>query len=270
MPLESTSRGSSAVGTPRSSEHVLVPRRAVEAEEPGDGGVRRVGDVQLAARQVPRQPRVDRAEAAGDVAVRGPGRVGEHPRQLGGRLVGRQRDAVLGAHREALADRAEVLPAERRARSARRSARSHTIVLARWLVMPTARDRLGPPRRSPRRRRRARAGPARRRRTRRARGTAWRGRTVAGRGPGSAARRPRSPPAGSLVPDVDEQGSRSSTSPRHEPAAAQLLAEQAADEAGGEHRGQVEEHGEPWHVVTAEQADRWRRRPGPRCTCRPR
>ena len=114
--------------------------------------------------------RVDRAEA--QVAVAGALDVVEQPGDLGGRLVRGERQVVLGLGRDALADRAQVLPAERRPdRLARR---------------PVPHDRARPlvgdadGRRSARRPRpiascggvERRARPCRRRRTRRARGTA--------------------------------------------------------------------------------------------------
>ena len=55
---------------------------------------------------------------------------------LGGRLVGREADA-LGLPDEAVADGAQVLPAEA-GPTGSPVARSQTIVEARWLVMPTA------------------------------------------------------------------------------------------------------------------------------------
>ena len=76
---------------------------------------------------------------------RGPGAVGvgqvEQVLRLGGRHVGREVEALLPQH-QALADRAEVLPADARADGLAR-ARSHTMVDARWLAMPTGDH--GPP-----------------------------------------------------------------------------------------------------------------------------
>ena len=68
----------------------------------------------------PRQPGVDGAEA--QVAVAGAVDVVEQPGELGGRLVRGQGEVVGGLGRDALADRAQVLPAERRGdRLARRA-----------------------------------------------------------------------------------------------------------------------------------------------------
>ena len=102
----------------------------------GDRGVGRVGDVERAVRQRPRHPRVDGAEAqvVGASAVV---ELVEQPLHLGGRLV--RADAhALAAEREARADRAQVLPAERgpdRLAGRRGPTRS---VEPRWLEMPTA------------------------------------------------------------------------------------------------------------------------------------
>ena len=79
-------------------------------EQPADGGVRVVGDVQCALRQRPRDPGVDGAEAQvapGEVA-----RVGEQPQQLRGRLVRGEPQAVFGGDRHAVEHGAQVLPSE--------------------------------------------------------------------------------------------------------------------------------------------------------------
>ena len=84
-------------------------RRRCRVSEPGDRGVGEVGDVHLASGEVPHDPRVDRAEAQ----VAAAGRVGsvEQVLHLGGRLVRREAQS-LGLQHEAVADGAEVLPAE--------------------------------------------------------------------------------------------------------------------------------------------------------------
>ena len=71
-PAESTIVGIIAAGTPSVVEHRCVPPRRVAVLQPGDRGVRRVGHVQRAVRQRPRDPRVDGAEA--ELAARGRGR----------------------------------------------------------------------------------------------------------------------------------------------------------------------------------------------------
>ena len=82
---------------------------AVAVHEPGDRGVRQVGDVQRARRQRPRDPRVDGAEAQVARAV-GVGHV-EQERQLRRGRVRRDPQALLAQH-EAHARGAQVLPAD--------------------------------------------------------------------------------------------------------------------------------------------------------------
>ena len=116
-PDESTMAGQDAAGDAQRLEHGVVPVRAVAGQQPGDAGVGGVGDVQGAVRQRPRHPGVDGAEAqvAGAVGI---GQVEEHG-ELGGRLVGRHPDALVPQH-QARPHRAQVLPADARARRARR------------------------------------------------------------------------------------------------------------------------------------------------------
>ncbi len=78
-PVESTMVGSIERGMRELLEDPVVPVTPVEVDQAGDRGVGQVGHVQLAARQLPGDPRVGRAEAqvAGPVGVVGveqPGR----------------------------------------------------------------------------------------------------------------------------------------------------------------------------------------------------
>ena len=91
-------------------EDAVVPARPVGLEQPGHGGVGVVGDVQRAARQRPRQPRVDGAGAEVPVG-RARGRR-QQPGDLRRRLVRGEGQPVLGLGRDALVDRAQVLPAQ--------------------------------------------------------------------------------------------------------------------------------------------------------------
>ena len=116
-PLESTTVGQRRAVDAQRVEHAVVPVAAVAALQPGDAGVGGVGDVERALGEVPGDPGVDGADAqvAGAVGVGLVEQVGD----LGGRRVGRDAEPV-GLEHEARADRAQVLPAERRARPARR------------------------------------------------------------------------------------------------------------------------------------------------------
>ena len=111
-PQESTTVGSTAAGMPRTSSVCCVPLRGVGRHQPRHGGVRVVRHVQLAAAQLPRQPGLDGAEA--HVALAGALDVVEQPRHLRRRLVGCERQVVLGLRHDALHHGAQVLPAEGR------------------------------------------------------------------------------------------------------------------------------------------------------------
>ena len=108
-------------------------------EQPGDAGVGGVGDVQGAAGQRPRHPGVDRAEAEVAAAL-GIGQVEEHG-QLGGRLVRGHPDALCRSTRQIPTVRRSCQPMPGPTGSP--VARSHTMVEARWLAMPT--PSTGPP-----------------------------------------------------------------------------------------------------------------------------
>ena len=107
-------------------------------QQAGGGGVGRVGHVQRTAREVPRHPRVDRAEARGRGCGRG------RRRRAGG---GPWWPTRSGPARRPSPCRTRQSPTVRRSCQPRPGptgspvARSHTIVDARWLVMPTAVDR---------------------------------------------------------------------------------------------------------------------------------
>ena len=153
-PAQSRTSGSSAGGTPNSSQQLLVPVAAVDVEQQGARGVGRVGGVHLAAGQPPEQEAVDRAE--GELA--GLGRraravdVVEQPGDLGGGEIGIEQQAGLRRDRRLVAVARAAL---RRASAVRRScqtmalwiglpvARSQTIAVSRWLVMPMRGDVLG-------------------------------------------------------------------------------------------------------------------------------
>ena len=90
---------------------------AVAVEQSGDRGVGGVGDVERALGQVPDDPGVDRADAEVAVAV-GVGVSSRWP-TLVADWLGARRSALALQH-EAVADGAQVLPAEARGRRARR------------------------------------------------------------------------------------------------------------------------------------------------------
>ena len=110
MPVESTIGGQHLHRHAERRARLGGPRRAVGGQQTGDRGVGRVGDVDGAARQHPRDPRVDRAEA--QVAIARAGDVVEQPGDLGRRLVGGERQSVLGLGGDAVEHRAQVLPTE--------------------------------------------------------------------------------------------------------------------------------------------------------------
>ena len=111
-PLESTTVGSIARGMSSASRILSSQSLASAAPQPGDAGVGGVGDVDGALGEGPGDPRVDRAEAQVPRSL-GVGLV-EEVGDLGRRRVGRDPDAV-GLEDEAVADGAEVLPADARA-----------------------------------------------------------------------------------------------------------------------------------------------------------
>ena len=90
-------------------EDGLVPAGRVGGHQTGDGGVARVGHMVTAFGEVPDDPGVDRAETEVAGAIRID--CGEERGELRGRLVRRESE-TLGLPDEALADGAEVLPAE--------------------------------------------------------------------------------------------------------------------------------------------------------------
>ncbi len=130
-------------------EELIVPLAGVDVEQQRAARVRCIGDVGRAARQIPDQPRVDRAErelsalCARSRAID----VVEQPLELGAGKIGVENQPRL-LREQAL--RAPLRAARRRCRRcagpARRSpratglpvARSHSTVVSRWLVMPIA------------------------------------------------------------------------------------------------------------------------------------
>ena len=117
-------------------EHVGVPRRPVGGEQAGDGRVGVVGDVQLAARQRPRQPACRRCRSRG----RGRGR----PATWSSSQASLVADWFGASARSCSALAMMHSPTVRRSCQPSAGpigspvARSQTTVLARWLVMPTA------------------------------------------------------------------------------------------------------------------------------------
>ena len=101
-------------------EQLVVPVQCVDVVEHRAAGVAGVGHVHLAAREVPDQPGVHRAEAqlAPFGLLAGAGHVVQHPLDLGGREIGIQHQtgllldacAVLLANLVAIFGRAAVLP----------------------------------------------------------------------------------------------------------------------------------------------------------------
>ena len=127
--------------------------------------------------------------------------------------------------------------------------------------MPTAVDRLGDRGRRPRRQASSdELGPARRRRTRRGRGTASTAATAGGAiGRRSVSRSSTTAARTLVVPTsmtrIAVTSSRPPGTRGRTPRAAQLLAEEAAEQPGDEDDGEVEHRREPSHIVAADQPD---------------
>ena len=153
-PADGRTSGSTAGGTPNSS-HSSSDRNAACARSNSSvrDALRDVGDVRLAARQPPDQEAVDGAE--GDLAA--PRRARAGPRRCRAASDLRRREVGVEHQPGPLADRRLVpggLRARRTAAAVRRScqtmalptgrpsARSHSKVVSRWLVMPMAAMRL--------------------------------------------------------------------------------------------------------------------------------
>ena len=102
-------RGQHRRWDPQCRQRGFGPRIVGPVPQPGQRGVRGVGDVQGAAGEGPGDPGVDGPEAQ----VTSPARVGlvQEPLELRGRLVRRQADA-FGPQLQAPPDRSQVLPAD--------------------------------------------------------------------------------------------------------------------------------------------------------------
>ena len=234
------------------------PRGCVARQQTGDGRVRRIGDVHRAAGQHPRNPGVDGAEAQVAVACAG-STLFEQPGDLGRRLVGRQRQTVLGF---------AVMQSNTVRRSCQPSPgpigwpvlRSQTSVEARWLVIPTASTGPAAGQRSAWRHRApqsAIAAPSNS--TRPGNGvdggngrysTSW----TAPSPSTTAARNPDVPTSttSTLMTTADWMPD----SMTDEPAAVHGAAEPATDEASHGDGSEVEHRGQPVDVVAADAADR--------------
>ena len=144
--------GSIARGMSKNAEQLVVPVERLEVHQHGAAGVGHVGDVHAAvgaAGEVPEQPGVgvaeDRVAALGRLAD--PVDVLEDPLDLAAGEVRRRRQPGLAPDRRRRGRRARArrrsgrcgCPARRsRCSSGRPVLRSHTTVVSRWLVMPTA------------------------------------------------------------------------------------------------------------------------------------
>ena len=133
-PLESTSGGHGRERGCAALEHGVVPAGGVGGEQAGDAGVADVGDVDRALGEVPDDPGVDRADAQVAAARRG------RPRRAGGRPWwptgwGRGGGPRPASTRQSPTVRRSCQP--RPGPTGSPVARSHTMVEARWLAMPT-------------------------------------------------------------------------------------------------------------------------------------
>ena len=93
----------------RNTAGIRVPRQPVDVHESRHCRIGVVGHVGGTGGQLPHQPRVDRADERATCTCL---RVGKKPSRFCRRLVRCEADAVVCVGRHALADRAQVLPAE--------------------------------------------------------------------------------------------------------------------------------------------------------------
>ena len=148
-PLDALTSGSICRGTRNKSQQFLVPAAGVDVEEQRARGVGLVGDVRRAARELPDEPGIDRAER--ELARLAPPRARPARCRVSTRAwcrKNRRRAPARSSPSRAPRGRAPSArrrrppcagPARRsRCRPARPVARSHTTVVSRWLVMPIA------------------------------------------------------------------------------------------------------------------------------------
>ncbi len=115
-------------------EHGAVPAGGVGGQQTGDGGVGDVGGVDPALGEVPQDPGVDGADAQVAAAARGrPDRAGGRPWWPTGWGPGAARRPAAPGSRRRCAGPANPVPVP----TGSPVARSHTMVEARWLAMPT-------------------------------------------------------------------------------------------------------------------------------------
>ena len=148
---EPRTSGSTAAGTPKRAQQLVVPGSGVNVEEQRAAGVGDVGDVRCAAGEAPDQEAVDGAEAQARRARRAPaapstlsssqaslvaGEIGvEHEPGLAPRTSGSSPRALSAAQTSAVRRSCQTMA---RCDGLARSLRSQSTVVSRWLVMPMA------------------------------------------------------------------------------------------------------------------------------------